>query len=792
MLAKEKMIVIACLLTAVLGYADAADYSSYVKLNKSGGIDSMNSNSWNQKGKWSDSAAPSSTKNYYVPSGSLLYFKSDANNKENRIWKGGQLAVAGTFVASGTGGDANAPFVADLVLCAGGVIKVPTYGPFSKNGSEIVSLTVEGTADNPSVISHQNANSNQSSREHVLNCSVKGGESNVLVFERPEYADDGNKCFSGWTLQLPANLFDDYCGTFEIKGDTTSVCPYKNTTYSYPQTAFAVTGGANFQLYHKDSSISDSPVNAYLRLLTVSGSKIQYGYTSDAGYYPAINVSEGVSIDADSEVWIPGTVRENVNRVLTAADTGISCVLFRLAETAPLTTDDLSSVKVVAADDSEKVCPLILKVVKNVDGGKDVVLSLPPDMVVMKNTNSQSSNVGAGAFDAGHENNWSDGKVPTSDSSLHYWLNATAYFPGSVNLPNARISIASLVFCTGGSEYKFKEINFCGGDMDFNGGDDQRRTVKADKINVYADTQLYVSNQRVITWQGELCGDGDIVFRNNKDAGATMFFTGKSTNYTGRVTITQRGEDTTPNSPSPQKFQFYLSNGSTFNGKYSGDDWYRSITFSKYPILNNNKKDVVFAEPTRGILVQEGVYCSLGGGTVTISNQVTFAGKIIIREGVGTLDLAGSARFIDGNADTPPEANANVVEVQAGNLRISSKTAADGLAISFAEGAKLLIPADTKAGYYNVKWDAPLTINSVSGKLPVTVENLESSDVGNVVVPICTFNAAAAANISEDVFMVSSDADDMRFKSLKKVVNDDTSVSYMATFGRFGSRIVIR
>jgi hypothetical protein len=527
-------------------------------------------------------------------------------------------------------------------------------------------------------------------------------------------------------------------------------------------------------------------------LLTVSGSKIQYGYTSDAGYYPAINVSEGVSIDADSEVWIPGTVRESVNRVLTATDTGISCVLFRLAETAPLTMDDLSAVKVVAADDSEKVCPLILKVVENVDGGKDVVLSLPPDMVVMKDNNSQSSNVGAGSFDAGHENNWSDGKVPTSDSSLHYWLNATAYFPGSVNLPNARISIASLVFCTGGSEYKFKEINFCGGDMDFHGGDDQKRTVKADKINVYADTQLYVSNQRVITWQGELCGDGDIVFRNNKDAGATMFFTGKSTNYTGRVTITQQGSDATPNSPSPQKFQFYLSNGSTFNGKYSGDDWYRSITFSKYPILNNNKKDVVFAEPTRGILVQEGVYCSLGGGTVTISNQVTFAGKIIIREGVGTLDLAGSARFIDGNADTPPEASTNVVEVLAGNLRISSKAAADGLAISFAEGAKLLIPADTKAGYYNVKWDAPLTINSVSGKLPVTVENLESSDVGNVVVPICTFNAAAAANISEDVFMVSSDADNMRFKSLKKVVNDDTSVSYMATFGRFGSRIVIR
>jgi hypothetical protein len=159
MLAKEKMIV-ACLLTAILGYADAADYSSYVQLKVVDPHD--NSCSWNRyaNNNWSSNPFPS--KDCYVPQGKSLYFntKNEANNP-NRIWKGGQLAVAGTFVASGTGGDGNAPFVADLVLCAGGVIKVPTYGPFSKNGSEIVSLTVEGTADNPSVISHQNANPNQ-------------------------------------------------------------------------------------------------------------------------------------------------------------------------------------------------------------------------------------------------------------------------------------------------------------------------------------------------------------------------------------------------------------------------------------------------------------------------------------------------------------------------------------------------------------------------------------------------------------------------------------------------------
>ena len=785
----------AAFLITLLGAVEAADYSSYVQLQV---VDPPSNNcSWNRYSNNNWSSNPfSNKKDCYVPPGMLLYFntKNEADNP-NRIWQGGQLAVAGTFVASGTGGDGNAPFVADLVLCAGGVISIPTYGPFSKNGNEIVSLTVEGTADNPSVISHQHANSKQSAYSHTLDCSVNGDETNVLVFERPEYTDDGSECFAGWTLMLPSYLFAAYKGTFEIKGNTVSVSPVKNTVYSYRDTAFAVTGGARLQLMnYKSSSFNNSMLDVHLRSLTVAGSKIQYGYTNYVGYvgyFPAINVSEGLSIDADSEVRIPGTVKENISRILTAADNGISCTLFRLPETIALTTDDLASVKVVANDEPENLCPLKLKVVENADGKKEVVLSLPSDMVVMTNGSSQSSNAGDGAFDVGHEHDWSDGKVPSADSSLHYWLNTAAYLAGSVNLPNARISIASTVNCTGGSEFKFKEINFCGGDVDFWGGNNQDRFFKADKINVYKDTSLYASNQRKIHWQGELCGDGDITFRNHKDAGATMYFSGKSTNYTGRVTITQRGLDNTPNSPTSQRFQFYLENSSTFNGKYSGEDSYRSITFSKYPILNNYKKDVVFAEPTRGILVQEGVCFQLGGGTLTISNQVTFAGELI-KTGAGTLDLAGSARFIDGNADTLPEANANVVDVQGGNLRISSKAAADGLAVNFAEGAKLLIPADTKAGYYNIKWDAPLTINTDSGKLPVTVEDLESKCAGNIVVPICTFNAVAAAGISEDAFTVSSNADDMRLKSIRKVVNEDGSVSYMATFGQYGSRIVIR
>jgi hypothetical protein len=115
------------------------------------------------------------------------------------------------------------------------------------------------------------------------------------------------------------------------------------------------------------------------------------------------------------------------------------------------------------------------------------------------------------------------------------------------------------------------------------------------------------------------------------------------------------------------------------------------------------------------------------------------------------------------------------------------------LSIIFEQGSKLLIPADTEAGYYNVKWDEPLVVNTNDGKLPVRVEGLDAKTAINVEVPICTFSAAAAANISEDAFNVSVKSGRRpMLKSVKKVANEDGTVSYVATFGRYGSRIILR
>ena len=123
---------------------------------------------------------------------------------------------------------------------------------------------------------------------------------------------------------------------------------------------------------------------------------------------------------------------------------------------------------------------------------------------------------------------------------------------------------------------------------------------------------------------------------------------------------------------------------------------------------------------------------------------------------------------------------------------VYSRTA-DGLAVTFSEGTRLIIPSDSEDGYYNVKWDAPLTIDTTSGTLPVEVEMTGSEGTGDITVPLCTFNATAAADIPETAFTVLRASNGFRQKApVTKRTNDDGSVTYLVTLGRFGTQFLIR
>jgi hypothetical protein len=128
----------------------------------------------------------------------------------------------------------------------------------------------------------------------------------------------------------------------------------------------------------------------------------------------------------------------------------------------------------------------------------------------------------------------------------------------------------------------------------------------------------------------------------------------------------------------------------------------------------------------------------------------------------------------------------------AGDLKISSKLAADGLSVKFEEGTKLVIPADSEAGYYNVKCSDPLIVNTNDGKLPVQVEFPADAVVGNVEVPICTFNAEAAAKIPVSLFTLVRPSNGCAVKSFEKKTLEDGNISYVATVGTVGTQIIVR
>lgn len=777
-----------CAVSFIVAAAAAeTDYSGYVQFN---GVDKLNSSSWRSKGYWSDKSAPSPGKNYFVPQGKELWFQRDSKDDTKRIWQGGKLAIAGILHTVVNASPEYSPHIPDLTLCAGGMVRVSNYGTFSKDNNAIGVVTVEGTADNPSVISHHYANPKMSARSWLLDASFKGDAEKVLVLERPEINFEGSQCFSGELCTLDAVTFGTYRGTVRMQGSTMIMRPVKNTAFNWPDAHLSVCAGARLDLFHTDSKVTDATTDAYLGVLSAENAGICWKYVSSDGgrVFPLVHLKGAFGADSGSKVMVAAS-RYDLLCALTgsngAGNRADAYSIVRMPSSSSIAEEDVASVAVAVTNANENFLPVKLRIAGNVDGYRDIVLSASGVSVM---TNRESQTPSGGAFCEGHGGDWTTGEVPSPGSAMHYWLGKSTYVTDDILLPESILTVANTFNCTGGERFEFKEMNLCGGSMIFWSGAEER-TFKVGKTHAYS-AQTFASSTPFVVFDTEICGDAALTLRNNDNGYGKMRLNCENTNYTGRVTVTQQGPNSDKTAITPYKFTLYVNNAFNLGGKYAGEDTYRAITLSKFPILNF-EKDVTFAEPTRGILIQEGARFTVSGGTLTISNQVTYAG-LLEKRGSGTLDLAGTVRFIDGGADTLPEATTNVIDVIAGKVRISSKTAADGLEIRFAKGTRLLIPADTEAGYYNVKWDAPLSVDTDNGKLPVVVEGLDAAESANVKVPLCTFNATAAANIPVDVFDVSASVKGVRLKSVEKVANEDGSVSYVATFGRFGSRILLR
>ena len=433
-----------CAIAFIVSAAVAeTDYSGWVYLT---GKDEFNTkNSWASKYNWSDKKAPTSEKNYYVPAGTLLY-KMHNNDKTTRFWGGGKLAVAGEFRINVSQGSGWAPYIADLILCPGSVVHVITYGLLSKaDDNSYGKLTVEGTAINPSVITHQHAN-NGSARTFSLFCDVKGTANNVLVYERPDINEAGVETKRGWSVEGSIDTFNDYPGTFIVRGGTSELFPVDNSAFNWPLTALKFEKGATCKLYRKNQ-VNDNTTNAYLRSLTMFGGKLRYNFQEGVGLFPMVNVSECLALNEDTKIMVNTDFNDYMNRIPSKEFTATNYTIARLTGAAAENVGDLSKIDVVGTNSVNAYFPAKLSIVDVEEGVKDVKLNIP-QIAIMTNNASQSSS--GGAFCAGHGNDWTNGEVPSSEGAKHYWLAKSTYITDDITLPESILTVANTFNCVGG------------------------------------------------------------------------------------------------------------------------------------------------------------------------------------------------------------------------------------------------------------------------------------------------------------------------------------------------------
>ena len=792
----------ASLLAVVASVAIADDpYADYVKMVSPG--DAYNRSSWNVAGQWGDGQIPDSTKKYYVPR--AFYFMRLSNPIENDVWNGGQLVIDGKFRVYVSMGDKYSPLVRDLVLLGGSELQVDCYGPLKPVNSEVGVVTVRGTHANPSRMTQHYTSSfptgSASPRSHSMQAKLTGTADSCLVFTRPVINYAGKATDRGFYMTCGNSYYGEYPGTFVVRGTNTIVRPAANETYNWPNAEIQVDQRGECYFYYNNNYI-DAVKNAYLRSLDLRDACIRINYhTAGAVAYPLLNVTEKFSIAPDGEVLVNAAQSALIAGLSASNPYGHSVRIAHLTGTAAQTAGNFDGVRVLDyLGVGGEFAGMRLHKVDNGDGSADVYVATP-NIVTMTNDNVETSGYPAGstqygAFEPGHATDWSNGEEPAADSAYHYLNIKRLCFFQSVSFPNAKLTIAYNSSWKAGESIEFKEISICPGVSFGLWSSDATRYMNAERLNIVrnvinpAASMIYSGQSHVLTINADVCGDGNLHLRNINDQYGTISMPHVNTNFHGRLLLSQVAVNA-GDPISPYRLKTYIWDARNLGGAYTtSNDTYCAITLKNNPsiVVTNN---VTFSEPTRGMLIEAGGQFNIGNGkTMRMENQITFAGALD-KTGLGTLDLAGAARFIDGATSTAPSAGTNVLTVSQGALRISSAEAADGLAISFAEGTRLVIPAASEKGYCNTKWNAPLTINTNDGTLPVVID-VTGVDASNIEVPICTFNATAAENIPETAFAVQRISSAIRCKGVEKRTNADGSVSYVARIGVIGTQFFFR
>lgn len=219
--------------------------------------------------------------------------------------------------------------------------------------------------------------------------------------------------------------------------------------------------------------------------------------------------------------------------------------------------------------------------------------------------------------------------------------------------------------------------------------------------------------------------------------------------------------------------------------------------------------DVTLDELTRGIYVAGGTAADAIGFLVTPANttltvkQALRMNGTLKKAGAGTLVLAQAEeqKLTFGSAATgsdTPTANANVFKVQAGKLKVATRFAADGLALSFTNGTSLVVTPDATAdaALYNVKGTvSSVGTGALAGKIPVSFDVAGKTCGEELSGVICT--VAASSGLTAESFVLAEPkpfgAGTARYVlKVTQTADEDGNKVFTATAAPYGTFIFFR
>ena len=703
---------------------------------------------------WVDPADATQTKktadpgmDCFIPAGLTSQLKATVT----ATFPGRHLAVSGTIQFA----KASQTFtIGGLILCPGGVAK------FGSTGSLAGGLTVEGTAENPSVL----GTFNQDGRTLNYTFALHGGPNAVLdLGYRNSSPSASRESLFGTTHNLNAN-FADYAGELLLA---------PNLLMRFAPVGDAIPG----------------------RLTVCNNAILQPQKSSGAYAIGGLVLADGAELNLKSstttcpyfEVSNEFSVGESLRLCFSTLSPSGFC-LARLTGAAAENAPDVSDVDVVFP--SGWAPPNARLEISDADEEGVRTVNVVWDELAIMWTQNSNSLESQSAFTAGNGSYWSTGVVPSSDfdgiayavQNIMFWQYGQMYYDDM-----------TLVLADGKTLFNqtyglhLKEVQAVGSVKIFgsNGRTDQPNRLYA-PLRILGGTCSFSGGwgNHWTELDGPISGSGTIVLGYSSASGNTV--NGDDSGFTGNYTVS--GGISLDDPLTRPNFYIGVGGSFAFGGSYTGAEAWRSVySTNAYYVIS---ADVSMTNETRGVyLNQANVFEVAQNKTLKITEAMTYNGAIT-KSGAGALVLGNATtKFIasGAQADAPTE-GLNGLAVAAGTLEVAAVDAVNGLAVSFGPEASLVVnvgaTGDLKTyGARNVKWETPFAADAA---IPVVFAGEMSADSDTFA--ICTISETAAV----PTFTVPAKYAHRKVTALGWRTNDDGSKTYEVVLEKQGILLIVR